>query len=86
MSRDMNYDQGNFNGMPPFIMLILSGITMLFTKAFVIFASIYTWHVPPFIMECFQMIAWVGISITGLVAGLNYLGVKTPNPFKRKKK
>jgi len=25
------------------------------------------------------------VSITGLVAGLNYLGIKIPNPFKRKK-
>lgn len=74
------------NGVNPLIMLIVSGFIMAITKFIAIFANIYTWHVPPFVMECFQLIAWVGVSLTGLVAALNYLGVKIPNPFKRKRK
>ena len=66
-------------------MLIISGLTMLATKSFVLFANIYTWHLPPIIMEVFQMIAWTGVSLTGLIAALNYFGVKIKNPFKRKK-
>lgn len=81
----MSYDQGNFNGMPPIVMLLLSGITMFATKAFVLFASIYTWHVPPIFMELFQIVAWICVSMTGIIAVLNYFGIKIPNPFKRKR-
>lgn len=66
-------------------MLIISGLTMLATKSFVLFASIYTWHLPQIFMEVGQMAAWIGVSLTGLIAVLNFFGVKIKNPFKRKK-
>ncbi len=47
-------------------------------------ASVNEWHIPPIVMELFQIGAWGCAIGMFVIAALNYLGIKW-NPFKKKK-
>lgn len=65
-------------------------ISPLLTCCFILFAKVasgvppHEWHIPAWLMEGSQLVAWWCVPGTLAIAVLNYLGIKI-NPFKKRK-
>ncbi len=68
-------------GLHPFIAFIISVFVMGATQ---VLPEINTqWHIPAWIMESSQVIAWWCVGGTFIITVLNFMGI---NPFKKKGK
>lgn len=77
---------------------VVSFVTVMSTMLLVqLTGNIYTWHIPDFIMQCGQWMAWIFVAITGAITligfiekffdiKINYKSVLTWIKSKRKKK
>jgi uncharacterized membrane protein YccC len=71
-------------GTHPFFQAILSAVFIIASYTAPEIAEHKQWHIPPIVMECFQVGAWGCAIGMFVIAALNYLGIKW-NPFKKKK-
>lgn len=81
----MSYSQDQIPGVHPAISFIITFICLLFSRFMPELFILMHYHIPPLFIEAFQSFAYCGTGIIGIIAALNYFGIKW-NPFKKRKK
>lgn len=54
----------------PVVSFVTGMSTMLLVQ---LTGDIYTWHIPDFIMQCGQWMAWIFVAITGLITFIGFI-------------
>jgi hypothetical protein len=80
----MSHTSHQIPGIHPAVSFLLSCMFMLVAKVIPELNGVQPWHLPVWLMEISQVIAWWCVPGTFAIALLNYLGIKI-NPFKKKK-
>lgn len=82
--KTMSHSNDPIPGLHPAVGFVITVTMYLLSQTAGVMINIYSWSIPPILMQIGQYFAWSCMGITALITVLNYLEIKW-NPFKKKK-